>query len=198
MVSPMANHSNGTTTILRNIREEGGEPTWREFVARYEKVIRGYASSAGLPRHHVDDLTQTVLSDLVAMLPTLLVDKDVGTFRGLLKTIVRRKVHDHYRKTSRESEALGRLNHIGPAEADRDDIWEHSWHEGLLAQALTEVAGRTNPETFQAFELLVVSSVPAREVADLLGISVASVYQAKSRVSQAVQKVFNELAQSAD
>ena len=52
----------------------------------------------------------------------------------------------------------------------------------LLEQARAYVCQRVEPQTWQAFRLTALDGLPAAEVAGQVGLEVAAVYKAKSRV----------------
>lgn len=186
----------GTTTIVRRVQEDGSEESWVQFVQRYEYVIVEYAISSGLRPDQADDLRQTVFLELIKLLPTLSIDPNRGCFRSILRTMVKRRTTDLIRLHYRDSKIYANLaadqsNHKIP-------LWENAWESGLMKQALTEVAALVNPNTYQAFELTTISGVPPREVAKLLGMSVDSVYQSKSRIKAAAEIHYKRLSKEAD
>jgi RNA polymerase sigma factor (sigma-70 family) len=185
----------GTSTVLRRIREDGGPQAWEGFVLRYWRVIHGYAHASGLPASECEDLTQTVLTELVGMLPEFEVDHSVGSFRALLRTIVRRRVIDLRRKQGRESVAVIQRSQAESVNGNEttDELFDRVWREGLLKSAMAEVAARTPAEAFQAFELSSQAKMPANEIAKLLDMSVNSVYQHKSRVARDIRETFERL-----
>lgn len=189
----------GTTTVLRRIREDGGEESWESFVRRYWRVIHGYATGAGLESHFADDLTQSVLIELIGILPTFEVDKRVGNFRSLLRTIVKRRVIDHFRKSSRENGAMhGFVEAAALPESDPpDELFERVWRDELMRAAIEGVRQRSAAVDFQAFDLIANGGVPGAEVARMLGISKASAYQAKSRVSKAIRDEMDQMDREA-
>ena len=73
-------------------------------------------------------------------------------------------------------------------EAGADDRWEHEWRLHHLRWALREVASELEEKTMQAFQLHVLAGVSVEKTALDVGISKASVYQAKSRVLKRVRE----------
>ena len=193
---PSGKKQPGTTTIIRRVQSNGTDESWEQFVRRYEHVIIEYAMGSGLRRDHAEDLRQTVLLELVTMLPTLTIDPERGSFRSILRTMVKRRCIDFLRRHYRENELKQKIE-INATKPEQSR-WDRAWQEGLMKQALSEAAEQVNPETFQAFELTTISSVPPREVAKLLGMSVDSVYQSKSRVKAAVEKHYARLCNEAE
>ena len=58
---------------------------------------------------------------------------------------------------------------------------------------MSKVRQRVNPQTWQAFQLLVNESKSGAEVTELTGLSRGSVYMAKARVQKMVMQELQEL-----
>lgn len=178
------------------MQADGSNESWDKFVYRYEHVILEYAVSAGIRRDLAEDLRQTVFTELVGLMPTLIIDPARGSFRSLLRSIVRHRATDLIRNHYRDIDAKAKLESIHTV--SEDHRWDLAWETGLMKQALCEVAARVDPATYQAFELTTISEVPAKEVAKLLGMSVDSVYQSKKRVKEAADTQFKRLVEEAE
>ena len=61
---------------------------------------------------------------------------------------------------------------------------EEAFDLELLEQARARVCERVEPQTWQAFRLTALDGLPAAEAAGQVGLTVAAVYKAKSRVLQ--------------
>ena len=53
--------------------------------------------------------------------------------------------------------------------------------------------GRTDPRTFEAFQLVAIRGVAPQMVSETLGISIESVYAARSRVARRLQAAVEEI-----
>src|SRR6478752_3068717 len=74
--------------------------------------------------------------------------------------------------------------HLDGVEA-REDLLHHleeAFDLELLEQARARVCDRVEPQTWQAFRLTALDGLPAAEAAGQVGLEVAAVYKAKSRV----------------
>lgn len=177
----------GTTTLLDRIRQDGGSDAWTELVRRYWRVVFGYARQQGLNSADAEDFTQEILTELVRVLPDLEIDRERGTFRSFLFTVVRRRLIDLHRASKSHaalSERLERRDFESP-----DAAWESEWHRSLLRLALNEAARVVEPKTYQAFQLVVIHGWSAKRAALFLDLSVDSVYQAKARVLRHAREV---------
>ena len=74
-----------------------------------------------------------------------------------------------------------------------DAAWEAEWERNLLEVALQNVKSRVTPRQYQLFSLHVLNEVPARLVAQRLGVKLAEVYFAKYRISKLVKQEVKRL-----
>ncbi len=79
-----------------------------------------------------------------------------------------------------------------PADVVAEQMWEEDWRRNLLQVCLDRVREEIEPKTFQAFQLYALDGWSAKEAAEFLGLSVASVYAAKSRVAERVRHWWNK------
>ena len=76
---------------------------------------------------------------------------------------------------------------------DDDSIWWDQEHERrLFAWAAEQVRPTVEPATWQAFWGTAVEGQAAKEVAAALGLSVAAVYMAKSRILARLKEIVRQ------
>jgi RNA polymerase sigma factor (sigma-70 family) len=170
-------------TLLLRLKASGAarEVAWSEFRQRYAPIVAGFARNLGASPQDVDDLIQEVMTGFYAAQPSFRYDPLRGRFRGYLKTCV---VHLLARKAkARQLHLDGRpVEEIDPADDRIDHAWESSWEQEQLARAIDEVRKHYDDNTtFNAFLRVAVHNEPVEHVAQELGLSVDSVYKAKSR-----------------
>ncbi len=180
----------GTTSLLGRIREGGSQADWKAFVARYWRVIFGYARRHGLSDADAEDFTQDVLVELTRVLPEFEYKKQHGAFRSYLRTIVRRRLIDRMRSTDHRASEFGLTN---LASVEDEQWWETEWRRALLRQCLDEASSAVEPRTFQAFQLLLINEWSPKRVAGFLDLSIDSVYQARVRVSKLARKTLDRI-----
>jgi RNA polymerase sigma-70 factor (ECF subfamily) len=167
------------------------EMAWRQFYHRYGPVIEGYARRRGASRQQADEVVQCVVAGFFAASPRFVYEPSRGRFRGYLRTCA---LH-----------ALARLRAALPPAQDvpveqvqvvdphDGELWDRLWQQQVLRRAMDVVrehyTRRGKLETFLAFEQNVIFARPAPEVARALGLSVASVHAAKSRVTEKLREV---------
>lgn len=192
-IDPLATRA----SLLLRLKSDGPqrEVAWRDFHGRYGPVIASYARAMGVRRQDIDDVVQDVLMGFYAATPEFNYDPARGRFRSYLRTCVWRKIQRRMEKLPmRTSDAL---EWIGTADRTWDEIWEsHALHRALAKVRDRYDRRPDRRKTFLAFEMYSMLGRPADEVATELGISVASVHAAKSRVSRAVAKLARTLAEA--
>ena len=198
----MADGSSVSTsfTLLHDLADPvTNQAAWGTFLKRYQPLIYGWCRRVGLNDHEAEEVSAKVLLKLVVTLRSFRYDP-ARRFRGWLRTVVENEVKSHWRWATRHPADQGsgdsavheRLENVEAPDGGRDDLGqlEETIHQDLqLAQEVTaRVKARVKPRTWQAFWRTAVANEPAREVARSLGISVAAVYMAKSRVLTKVRE----------
>jgi RNA polymerase sigma-70 factor (ECF subfamily) len=85
------------------------------------------------------------------------------------------------------------LLELCPARAGEEAEWEVDWQRRLVAWACEQARKEVTEVTWQAFCRTALDDLPGKQVAAELGLSVAAVYGARSRVLARLR----ELVQSA-
>ena len=145
------------------------------------------ATPRGRGASHADaeDVVQEVEMYLFKALDGFEYDVRKGRFRAYLRSAVvhalgRRANRQAARPTSLDPHTFDYL--ASQRDADTDERWEREWQLHRLRWAMRSIAGEFEPVTLEAFELYALKGCSVLETAQHLGLSKASVYQAKSRV----------------
>lgn len=179
-------------TLLGRLRQDVNDPAaWGEFVDRYGVVVYRWCRKWGLQDVDAEDVTQNVLLDLGRQMRTFEYQAG-GRFRGFLRTVARRAWCDFLDARRRHpagsgDTAVGQLLSSVPAGDELVDALDAECERELLAAAMAVVRLRVEPKTWDAFHHTAVDGLGGSEVAVKLGMPVASVYQAKSRVQKLLQ-----------
>ncbi len=174
-------------SLLVRLRNPRDDAAWREFVALYVPLIYHYARKQGLQDADAVDLSQEIISTVADAVGEFEYNPQRGAFRSWLLTVVRRKLANWRRAQSVRPRGSGdtethRILEQLPEPTDRDDDWEAEWERRLFAWACGVVRRDVADVTWQAFWKTAIDDLPGKQVAAELGISVASVYQARSRI----------------
>src|SRR5262245_2912712 len=171
------------------------EAAWEQFWKRYRETIFRWCIRRGLQAADAEDVTQSVLTNLSQSLPRYQHDPSKGRFRSWLQAVVNNAIRDLERAARRRpgDQGVGGSNfneRLLQVEA-LDDLARAIEGQGTergnepdLEAAVKRAKARVEEVTWKAFWRHVVDEQPAREVAQEIGLSVASVYQAKYRVAR--------------
>jgi RNA polymerase sigma factor (sigma-70 family) len=181
-------------SLLVRLRDARDADAWQEFVKLYAPLVHGFARKRGLQDADAADLTQDVLRAVAGSVGRLDYDPGRGSFRGWLFTIALHKLHDFLAgkkgccQGSGDTAVQARLEEQAAPSPEDAALWDQEYDQRLLARAVEQVRACCHEATWQAFRQTALEGKKARDVAATLGMSVASVYVAKSRVLGLLKK----------
>ncbi len=147
-----------------------------------------------MPAADLEDLSQEILLSVVRHLPSFEHSGNRGAFRSWLRTIICSRTTDYWRASGARTPASGgsgaaaALQQIADPESDLNRQWDEEHDRYLLGCVLKLVEEEFEPATQRAFRRLALDGASGAMVAEELGLSVAAVYMAKSRVLQRIRK----------
>ncbi len=156
---------------------------WMRLVELYAPFLHLWGRRAGLSETDAADLTQEVLTVLVQKLPEFEYDPS-KSFRCWLKTVTVNRAKNFHRAAANRP-AIGVNSAIGREAVcgSEADLFEEDEYCAFVTQRILQlVKHEFREQDWQAFQLQFLEDQPANDVAAELGISVNSVYLAKSRV----------------
>jgi RNA polymerase sigma-70 factor (ECF subfamily) len=174
--------------------QTGEEDAWADLTDLYRPLILGWLNRQGVPARDLEDLSQDILLSVVKHLPTFQHSGRRGAFRAWLRTIVCSRTTDYWRRQDAGTQASGgsgaaaALEQIADPDSDLNRQWDEEHDSYVLDCLLDLVAEEFEPATLQAFRRLALDGAAGTEVARELGMSVAAVYGAKSRVLQRIRQ----------
>jgi RNA polymerase sigma-70 factor (ECF subfamily) len=169
----------------------GDEEAWRDLAELYRPLIAGWLRRQGVPGNDLDDLTQDILLRVVKYLPSFQHSGNRGAFRSWLCTIICHRTSDYWRACDPVVPAGGdtsaALAQLEDPDSDLNRQWDQEHDRYVLRCLLDLVEQEFEPNSLQAFRRLALDGASGAEAARELGLSVAAVYQAKSRVLQRIR-----------
>ncbi|UCE59034.1 MAG: sigma-70 family RNA polymerase sigma factor [Phycisphaerales bacterium] len=183
-------------TLLLRLRDRSDQVSWDEFHARYGELLYRYARGRGASHADAEDTVQEVEMYLFKAMGGFEYDARKGRFRSYLRSAV---VHALGRRASKHARERAGLDPAlldfaaAEKEATADQQWEREWRLHRLRWALRSVAEEFEEKTINAFQLHALAGMSADETSSRLGLSKASVYQAKSRVLRRVREQLETL-----
>jgi RNA polymerase sigma-70 factor (ECF subfamily) len=188
-----------SASLLLRIRDHGDHAAWSRFVDVYRPLVHGFARKHGLQEADAADLAQEVLRAVARSVGRLDYDPRRGSFRGWLFTVVRNQLRDFRERQRRQARGSGnsgvqQLLNERPAPPDGpEEDWDREYERRLFTWAAEQVRPAVQAATWQAFWRTAVEGQSGQEVAQALGLSVAAVYLAKSRVMARLKEEIRQL-----
>jgi RNA polymerase sigma-70 factor (ECF subfamily) len=169
---------------------------WRRFTVIYGPLVLGWSRRAGLQQSDAEDVVQETFQSVATHVRDFRRDRAGDSFRGWLWTIARSKLHDHFRRQGRQTAAAGgsaayrRLEEL--TEGPPTDLAGQEEMASVTRRALSIIQTDFQDSTWRAFWRTAIDRQPAAAVAAELGISVAAVYMARSRVLVRLRQELDE------
>jgi RNA polymerase sigma-70 factor (ECF subfamily) len=185
---------NETRQSLLRRAQIGEESAWKDLTELYRPLILGWLNRQGVPARDLEDLSQDILLSVVKHLPAFRHSGNRGAFRSWLRTIVCSRTSDYWRAIdpgahgSGGSGASAALQQIEDPDSDLNREWDEEHDHYVLHCLLDLVEEEFEPATVRAFRRLALDGATGAQVAEELGLSVASVYVAKSRILQRIRR----------
>jgi RNA polymerase sigma-70 factor (ECF subfamily) len=171
-------------SLLQQVRNPADQAAWRRFVELYTPLLYSWTRRLGMQSPDAADLVQDVFVVLLRQLPTFSYDRR-RSFRAWLRTILLNRWRDRRRHRAvlvHDSSEAAMASLASPDSLGAPEMEEEEYRRHLVSRALEVMRTQFQPTTWKACWESVAAGRPADEVAGELGISVNSVYVARSRV----------------
>jgi RNA polymerase sigma-70 factor (ECF subfamily) len=180
-------------------RQPDDQDAWGAFVDRYGPLVYSWCRQWQLQDADARDVTQEVLLRLARTMRAFTYDP-AGTFRGWLRTLARHAWSDFVAARQRPGEGSGGdVDRLLDNVAAPDELVQHlesAFDLEVLEEARLRVQWRVDSSSWDAFRLTALEGVAGAEVATRLGLSVAAVYKAKSRVLKMLQDEVRQMEEA--
>lgn len=187
--------SRTTTAMLAALHDPDEVAAWEVFDSRYRPVLIGFARNLGLSAEESADIAQETIARFVEQYREGRYDRERGRLGAWLVGIARYRILDVRRAQGRRALRGESAMVDMDDEASLSSVWEAERRTRIIGIAMERLraAGRTDPRTIEAFELLMVHGLTAAVVAEQLEMPVQSVYVAKSRIAARLQELVAEV-----
>jgi RNA polymerase sigma-70 factor (ECF subfamily) len=190
-------HEATPLSLLERVRAHD-PAAWQRLIRLYQPLVLFWCGKGGIRLQDTEDVAQEVFAAAAAGLDGFRRDRPGDTFRGWLRGITRNHILLSFRRNNGRPLAVGgsdawlRLHDIpdslpGPGEDDEVEMSQ------LYQRVLEQVREKFEERTWQAFWLTVIKGRIPATLTEELGMSVASIRQAKSRVLRHVKQELGEL-----
>lgn len=180
-----------TTRKTLLLRARGGEPdSWRELVRMYSPFIRTQLRRAKLPEDDLDDLTQDILLQLHRKISQFDHNGRTGAFRRWLRVVTLNRARAYLR--ARPNVARVSMSEIEPLADDRSVAsldFERDYNRHVIGTLVSRLSSEFSESTIDSFTGYVLQQRDPKEVSATLGVSLQSVYIAKSRVLKRLRQM---------
>ena len=178
-------------TLLGRLRHAPADQSaWAEFVDRYGRRIYGWCRRWGLQDADAQDVTQMILARLSNKMQEFAYDP-TRSFRGWLMTVAHNVWSDFVTDRRRAGLTIGDTTVIELLNSVEvgDDLTrqlDEECQRDLLENAMLRVRQRVEARTWDAFRLLALEGRSGAETATQLGMKVATVFVARSKVQRMI------------
>jgi RNA polymerase sigma-70 factor, ECF subfamily len=185
------------SSVLVRAQKGDGE-AFAKITSLYGGLVYYWCRRAGLSPEDSEDVSQHVFLSVSKGLAGFRREKPSDSFRGWLRVVTRSRIMDFFRESNQREFAVGGTSFMEQVNSILEESVEPT--EELRAEtiilferAMTLLQSEFSPNDCKSFQMLVVDAIPPREVAEKLGVSINSVYIAKSRVLKRLRDEFEEL-----
>lgn len=191
-------------TLLARLRDVDDKDAWEQFINCYTPRIYAWCRRFGLQESDSADITQDVLGKLITAMKSFQYDPSRGSFRGWLKTVTNNAIRDLMSSFKRPGRGTGdttanqQLAKLVSDEALQtlSALIEEEGERELLEEAEARVRPRVKEVNWDAYWLTAREEMKAPDAAAQLGIAVADVYVAKSRIIKMLKQEVERLNSS--
>lgn len=174
-------------TLLNNL-QQGDQISWTNFYYLYSPLIRCSGKYYQLNDTECEDLIQQVMIKFFANSTTFTYRAGQVKFRTYFSRIIHNQIID----TLRRKNAQMRLQHDAQIlYEDFHEVFMNEYCKATLEEAKSELKRRVDEKTYQAFEMYGLQNRPAEQVAELLDMSLSSLYTSKSRCKKILQEIID-------
>ncbi len=192
-------------TLLQRLPNAADAEAWEAFVQIYAPVVFGFAVKRGCPASEAADLVQEVLVKVADAIRRFDYNPSKGKFRNWLFTIARNHLLNWQRKARSRPYGVNHpewtnsaLSREPDSRNDHERVWELEYQRQIVYGALPAVEKRVSAAQWNVFQAMVIEDEPPPKVAERLGMSLGSLYVAKSRVLAILREEIQFLEQEWD
>jgi RNA polymerase sigma-70 factor (ECF subfamily) len=188
-----------TSTVLQRLRRFDDRDAWAAFADRFRAPIERFARKQGLSETDAEDVAQETLLGFAKAYREDGYDRSKGRLSHWLFGIAWRRI-DHERRKGQHAVAERTAADDAtafwaavPDDAAASQAWDEVWEQALMERCIQRARSEVQPQTFRAFEMLVLEKKTVDEVVAELRVTRNAVYIAKHRVASRIKDLIAEL-----
>ena len=181
-------------SLLDRVSQSADPDAWDRLVAVYRPLLARWLRSYKVQAADAEDLTQEVLAVVVQELGAFRHNERDGAFRTWLRRILVNRLRNFWRLRNNAPQAKGTSSLLERLQQLEDDggalsrVWNVEHDQHVISHLLEAVRPRFEPATWEAFRRQVFDGQRADVVSRELGLSISSVYVARSRVLSTLRR----------
>lgn len=188
-------------TLIERLGHREDAEAWALFVRLYSPQVFNYLRRCGLQEADAADVMQDVLRTVLRSVGGFVHDAARGSFRGWLIKVVKSRMWDHVSRQARDVAGSGdtsvrrAIEQIPDEDVSQQELseWDQDWQRRVFDWAAEQVRDEFQEHTWQAFWMTRVENRDVADVAEELGMKVATVYVARGRVMARIQQKVREV-----
>ncbi|NBY02528.1 MAG: sigma-70 family RNA polymerase sigma factor [Planctomycetes bacterium] len=164
-------------TLLQKLRIQDPDG-WESYTKLYLPLLYKWLKNVGISDEDAQDICQEVFINTYTSLSSF-EHHGTGSFRRWLRTIVNRRISDHFRKKEKDSPVVP-IKGSGPKVLS--ESWEEAFVNEVYQSALAMVRQKTSPRDWAIFEKLHFSDNSIQEIAKQYKITANSAAVIRCRI----------------
>jgi RNA polymerase sigma factor (sigma-70 family) len=184
-------------SLIVRLADAQNAQAWEEFARLYQPVVYRLARRRGFQHADAEELVQEVMLAVARAVERWVPDPVRGRFRDWLHRIARNLMVNFLTRRKHQVWGTGKtdMQQLLEVECDAESavsqMFEVEYRREAFREAARQVQQDVKESTWQAFWLSTIDDLPAADVARQLGMSVGSVYIARSRVMARLRREVN-------
>jgi len=184
-------------SLIVRLADAQNAQAWEEFARLYQPVVYRLARRRGFQHADAEELVQEVMLAVARAVERWVPDRERGRFRDWLHRIARNLMVNFLTRRKHQVWGTGKtdMQQLLEVECDAESavsqMFEVEYRREAFREAARQVQQDVKESTWQAFWLSTIDDLPAADVARQLGMSVGSVYIARSRVMARLRREVN-------
>lgn len=192
-------YSESTSMSLLQRARDNDQQAWRELVHLYGPLVYRWCQRSSLKDQDTADVFQETFHAVSAHLDSFSPTRSVGSFRSWLRSIVRTKIADHFRRLADQPEGRGgsdaqmHLANVPDPLAEETDEEVGEENALVIQRAMDLIEPEFSQQNWAAFKLVTLQGHGATEVAEQTGVNAQAVRQAIYRIRRRLRLVLRDL-----
>lgn len=175
-------------TLLDSLRDPENQDGWQRLCLLYQPLLVAWLKKYDVQSCDADDLTQEVLMTVCKSISSFEHSGRPGAFRAWLKSILVNRLRNFWRTRDRKPHSPGgssieeRLLQLEDPASQLSQLWDQQHDRFVMKQLLELTQRHFSDESWELFVRVAIRGESAETVARERGVSLNSVFIAKSRI----------------